>query len=149
MEHFSSFCEDTTLHGWQYVDKQTFTKLQKIFWGVILFLSGVGATLFLYDNIVIFKNATVVTTIDTMTAPLNEVFFPSITVCNLNQARMSFFEEIGVYGNDNLITQILSEYLGADNANSGVEIPRDIIKKLDKISPEIHWCYQLKFSYDV
>ena len=32
-----------------------------------------------------FMNATVVTTVDTMTAPLSEVFFPSIVVCNINQ----------------------------------------------------------------
>ena len=32
-----------------------------------------------------FMNATVVTTVDTMTAPLSEVFFPSLVVCNINQ----------------------------------------------------------------
>ena len=28
----------------------------------------------------------VVTTVDTMTVPLSEVFFPSVVVCNINQA---------------------------------------------------------------
>ena len=32
-----------------------------------------------------FMNATVVTTVDTMTVPLSEVFFPSVVVCNINQ----------------------------------------------------------------
>ena len=34
-----------------------------------------------------FLNSNVVTTVDTMTAPLSEVFFPSVVVCNINQVR--------------------------------------------------------------
>ena len=30
-------------------------------------------------------NSNVVTTVDTMTAPLSEVYFPSAVVCNINQ----------------------------------------------------------------
>ena len=36
-----------------------------------------------------FMNATVVTTVDTMTAPLSEVFFPSLVVCNINQVALT------------------------------------------------------------
>ena len=135
MEHFNSFCKHTTLHGWQYMAEQTFTKLQKLFWGVILFVSVFGATVLIYNNILIFKNATVVTTVDTMTAPLDDIYFPSITVCNLNQARRSFFEEIGIHDNDTLIRQILSKYLGVDNVDHSVELPKDILNKLDEVAP--------------
>lgn len=34
-----------------------------------------------------YMTSTVVTTVDTMTAPLTEVFFPSVVVCNINQVR--------------------------------------------------------------
>ena len=34
------------------------------------------------------------TTVDTMTAPLSEVYFPSVVVCNINQVRESYFEEV-------------------------------------------------------
>ena len=40
-------------------------------------------------------NATVVTTVDTMTAPLSEVFFPSLVVCNINQASSSSQSDTG------------------------------------------------------
>ena len=43
------------------------------------------AAIFLYSNTIDFMNATVVTTVDTMTVPLSEVFFPSVVVCNINQ----------------------------------------------------------------
>ena len=41
-----------------------------------------------------FINSNVVTTVDTMTAPLSEVYFPSVVVCNINQVRESYFEEV-------------------------------------------------------
>ena len=135
MEHFSSFCTNTTLHGWQYMVEQTFTKPQKLFWGVMLFFSILGAGFLIYNNVLLFKNATVVTTVDTMTAPLDDIFFPSITVCNQNQARRSLFEEIGLHENDTLIRKILSEYLGAEGANNSIELPHDIRQKLKQVSP--------------
>ena len=38
-----------------------------------------------------FMNSNVVTTVDTMTAPLSEVYFPSAVVCNINQVSEHFF----------------------------------------------------------
>ena len=56
-----------------------------IFWsGIVCIAMGWAAT-FLYSNTIDFMNSTVVITVDTMTAPLSEVFFPSVVVCNINQ----------------------------------------------------------------
>ena len=49
------------------------------------------AAIFLYSNTIDFMNATVVTTVDTMTVPLSEVFFPSVVVCNINQVTHFLF----------------------------------------------------------
>ena len=51
----------------------------------------------------------VVTTVDTMTVPLTEVFFPSVVVCNINQVRKSFFQELGIYDNETFIRQVKQE----------------------------------------
>ena len=147
MEHFNSFCNNTNLHGWQYMAEQRFTKLQKAFWGAILFLSTCCAIILIYNNVVIFQNATVVTTVDTMTAPLDDIFFPSISVCNLNQARRSFFEEIGIYDNDTLIRKILIEYFGAKHDRDSVQIPKEVQSKLNSVSPankSLDWAMQQK-----
>ena len=56
-----------------------------IFWSVIVCVAMGCAAIFLYSNTIDFMNATVVTTVDTMTVPLSEVFFPSVVVCNINQ----------------------------------------------------------------
>ena len=59
----------------------------------------------------------VVTTVDTMTVPLSEVFFPSVVVCNINQVRKSFFEELGIYDNETFIRQIYYDYIDGKSKN--------------------------------
>ena len=62
-----------------------FSGFKHIFWSIIVCVAMGCAAIFLYSNTIDFMNATVVTTVDTMTVPLSEVFFPSVVVCNINQ----------------------------------------------------------------
>jgi len=68
-------------------------------------------------------NATVVTTVDTMTVPLSEVFFPSVVVCNINQVRKSFFAELGIYNNESFIRQVYTDFIlgKANHTNENFE----------------------------
>ena len=75
----------------------------------------------------IFTLSQVVTTVDTMTVPLTEVFFPSVVVCNINQVRKSFFEELGIYDNDTFIKQIYFDYIeGKKDSRNSVSFWYDI-----------------------
>ena len=101
-----AFCNQTSLHGWQYITQRPETDgfwageatarlsqpsnplmsgFKHIFWSIIVCVAMGCAAIFLYSNTIDFMNATVVTTVDTMTVPLSEVFFPSVVVCNINQ----------------------------------------------------------------
>lgn len=53
-----------------------------------------------------------------MTVPLSEVFFPSVVVCNINQVRKSFFEELGIYDNETFIRQIYYDYIEGKSSNT-------------------------------
>lgn len=53
-----------------------------------------------------------------MTVPLTEVFFPSVVVCNINQVRKSFFQELGIYDNETFIRQIYYDYIEGKSSNS-------------------------------
>ena len=64
-----------------------FPVFRMIFWSLIVSGALGSAGFFLYRNTMDFMTATVVTTVDTMTAPLSEVFFPSLVVCNINQVK--------------------------------------------------------------
>ena len=71
------------------IEKLKFPGFKHIFWSVIVCVAMGCAAIFLYSNTIDFMNATVVTTVDTMTVPLSEVFFPSVVVCNINQVAVS------------------------------------------------------------
>ena len=58
---------------------------------MIVLASLAVATIFLYTAVVDFTSSTVVTTIATTTAPLSEVYFPSLIICSINQIRKSLF----------------------------------------------------------
>ena len=55
-----------------------------VFWSVIVCVAMGCAAIFLYTNTIDFMNATVVTTVDTMTVPLSEVIIHEHHYCQLN-----------------------------------------------------------------
>ena len=59
VENFSTFCSQTSLHGWQYIAQKHTSTPKHIFWAVIVSLSMATAALFLYNNTVDYFNATV------------------------------------------------------------------------------------------
>ena len=59
MKNFSTFCHQTSLHGWQYIAQKHTSTPKHIFWAVIVSLSMATAALFLYNNTVDYLNATV------------------------------------------------------------------------------------------
>ena len=149
LKQFNEFCNHTSLHGWRYLADSKMSKPKNMFWFLILCASITGATILIYINTVTFKNATIVIAVETMTAPLSEIFFPSITVCNINQARKSFFDELGIRNNETLIRQIHSEYLGASNKRPKGSLPTELIERLRKIEKthnSLNWAVHQKCS---
>ena len=65
-----------------------------------------------------------------MTVPLTEVFFPSVVVCNINQVRKSFFNELGIYDNETFIRQIYFDYIEgkADKRHNAANNEDDVQK---------------------
>ena len=80
---FRTYCESTSLHGWQYIYKGK--SEWRLFWGGMVLASVIVAFFFVFKQATEFTKATVVTTVDTTTAPLSDVYFPSVTICNINQ----------------------------------------------------------------
>ena len=82
---FEEFCEETTLNGWYYMAKQNLTKCSRVFWAFMI-LSSIGLAVFFCVGIVTeFLNSNVIITVDSVSASLDNVLFPSIVVCNQNQ----------------------------------------------------------------
>ena len=63
-----------------------------------------------YDYIQLFVSFSVVTTFKTTTAPLSEVFFPAVVLCNINQIRGSIFKRLGIGSNATVINLLFEEF---------------------------------------
>ena len=59
MENFSTFCQQTSLHGWQYIAQKHTSNMKHVFWAIIVSLSMGTAALFLYNNTMDYLHATV------------------------------------------------------------------------------------------
>jgi hypothetical protein len=84
MKSFSKFCNETSLHGWAYLN-YNMNKIWKITWILFIFLIIGTSVLVIEMNIRNYLQATTVTTIDSTIASLKDVTFPSVYICNINQ----------------------------------------------------------------
>ena len=80
----SQYCQQTSLHGWQYVDSES-NIICKLIWIIIVVSCNISAIWFMVTHIQEFIAATTITNIESSTASLNEITFPSVYVCNENQ----------------------------------------------------------------
>ena len=81
--HLKSYCQQTSLHGYQYLPHPGL--ISRIFWTLIILLVTVAALgLFVY-SLSGYLTSRPMTTINDTTAPLSDLFFPSVTLCNINQ----------------------------------------------------------------
>lgn len=87
-ETFEEFARNTSIHGVQYIVDTKGTKASKIGWAIIV------SIMFILSNVLVdvfwerYKTNPTRVNVDTNHAPLSELNFPAITICNI--ARMSF-----------------------------------------------------------
>ena len=109
---FSKFCSETSLHGWKYCslknswhqqhcrkcqneeEATTLFSLRTLFWLFILSASIASAVYMMALNIREFYSATVAFNLDSPTRPLDDVFFPSAVICNMNALSKSFVKRL-------------------------------------------------------
>ena len=82
------YCEQTSLHGWYYISGST-RRAWKVIWLAIVMTSIGVAAVFIFKAAEDFTKSTVVTTIQSTSEALSQVYFPAVTVCNINQVRFS------------------------------------------------------------
>ena len=96
---FAQYCKETSLHGWHYVQSER-NVLMKVMWFLLILLHYVIATVFIWKNFQEYSNGSTLATVQSATASLDEITFPSLYVCNLNQFTRSFLANIDVSEED-------------------------------------------------
>lgn len=100
---FISYSQETSLHGWKYVSSQNSTTCEKTAWLILLVASLVTASLLVWRAVGDFFSHTVSTNMDSLSTSFANIYFPAITVCNMNFIQRSVLEKYHIQNNDTLI----------------------------------------------
>ena len=116
---FTEFCGRTSLHGWNHLSESSIQKAYtrkggKYLWCFIITLSIGITSFFLFTSVDDFTSKHVVTNIDTTTASLHDVHFPSIIICNINQIRKSILLGLGINSDDDIDLLYRQFYTGME-----------------------------------
>ena len=87
--HWLDFSRETSLDGWSFLSKPGLSWIRRLFWIIAVIGSVSGAVFFNLTFLNEFFAATVLVTVKSASASLNNVIFPSIVVCNHNQVKIS------------------------------------------------------------
>ena len=126
-QRYRLFCQETSLHGWKYLIDQPLSSWRTAFWIVTLSFFGGLCAHFVHTNLRSFIDSKISTTIETTTTSLNELDFPSVTFCNINQVQASFMAELGIYNNFTKRNAVYNEYIGG---GAPMEKQKEIIRKI-------------------
>ena len=67
---WKSFCESTSLHGYRYL-YDAVSIVQKLFWVIVILSTTAIGIILLLENTEAYSKATIITTIESSSAPLN------------------------------------------------------------------------------
>ena len=87
---FRDFSSQTSFHGWRFIGERGGGAFQRTFWSLVIFASLIGVTYLSREAILEFTNSTIKISTEDRSAPLDDAFFPSVVVCNINPLRKSF-----------------------------------------------------------
>ena len=91
MGAFSEFCAQTSLHGWVFVgDKgqgQGCLSLKKTFWFLVILGLLIYLVYLLNNTLTNFGEDTIKVDVEDRAGGLEDVYFPSIAICNVNPIR--------------------------------------------------------------
>ena len=85
-----TFCNETTLHGWRYIVQGPVYTWTSLLWILILVCLISTCVTFIVINTKVYFSATTRTSIETTTTSMAEVYFPAVTICNINQIQVFF-----------------------------------------------------------
>ena len=85
---FKAFCEQTSLHGWSFISFEKSKPLSTLFWLIAILAAMLVCSQLTLQNVNEFEEA-VEFNVESLTANLDEVYFPSLYFINKGRMRMS------------------------------------------------------------
>ena len=100
---FEAYSQETTLHGWKYVTSPSSNTIEKMIWLLLLLAGLTTASVLVYQAVSEFVSMTVTTNMESLTTSFEHLYFPAITICNMNFIQRSVLEKYNLQYNDSLI----------------------------------------------
>ena len=95
---FATYCRETSLHGWKYVAPASNSTgpVEKVTWFTLLIVALTTASIFVFRASQDFASHTTSTNMDSLSTSFDNLYFPAITVCNMNFMQRSVLEKYNV-----------------------------------------------------
>ena len=74
---------------------------------------------------------------------MQDVTFPTVTICNLNKIEASFLKQLDLYGDQDAIENLMKEFIDGRNGNKSQREEAEIKQVNDVIGPDYSF---LQFS---
>ena len=87
------FCQQTSLHGWPYLVNEEYISA-KVLWMIAQIGFVTFATILMTSNVIVYWDSTTKTFLESTTSPLDELSFPATFICNNNQIKASFLNQL-------------------------------------------------------
>lgn len=79
------FCGHTCTHAYHYFMEKSFSKYEKTFWFILIFLCSTTAATLLWYSLYLSSDTPTVTIVESTHFPTYKIPFPGVTICNVNK----------------------------------------------------------------
>ena len=107
----------TTAHGFSYINQDGHSVAERIFWAVLVVLAVLFTSSQMSNLYNEWQNYPVITTLDTVSLPIEEVEFPAVTICPQGSVKKIL---------DSVLFKQLKEYIGNKTSNGNSRVKRSI-----------------------
>ncbi|XP_066582320.1 pickpocket protein 28-like [Prorops nasuta] len=130
------YCMNSSLHGLRYVGDSSLTIGERFFWIISFTVAVLTASYYIWFLYQKWNDTPIIISLSPESVPLHEIPFPSVTICNMNNARKSEAHRI-LKGEDELEQFLLEDICNTDNITT------------DPLIGATNWTSMLRFMINV
>lgn len=120
-ENVREYLVSSTLHGLRYIGTATLSVFERVFFGVSFFMVVVLAAYFISNVYQKWRETPVIIGLDPVSTNINEIPFPAVTICNMNQVKKSFAASLTTQKDKIILDSICTQGDNINDENENVE----------------------------
>ncbi|XP_063709864.1 pickpocket protein 28 [Culicoides brevitarsis] len=149
---FMEYCNNSTVHGMQYLGERRRSIVERIFWIVVFFVSIYFCGILIWNIYVKWDTSPVIVSFSEKSTPVWQIPFPAVTICPETKAKQTVFNFTDIYhrihGNETLtddekfkleiIAQTCDAHLLVNAGIGNATITSDCIDQLLDMAPQFN-----------